>query len=92
MASLYLLTVILILLFRYSDLECGAYLFLGARTEPVVLVNTPEGMNRWMQKIRSRGRIAVVSGVTDSLKAWSWKVGAHRRDPECSTVCVRETR
>lgn len=36
-----------------------------------------------MEKIRSCGCIAVISGVTDSLDAWSWKVKPHRRDPVC---------
>lgn len=78
------------MLFCYiTDLVRGAYLFLGARTEEVFLMNTPKGMDWWMQKICSCGCITVVVMVTDSLYAWSWKVRAHRRDPIGAAAYVK---
>lgn len=66
------------------------YLLLGARTEKMFFVNTVKGMNWWMEKISSRGSIPVVVSVTDSLYAWSRKVGPHGREPVGAAACGKE--
>lgn len=42
-----------------------------------------------MKKSLSCGCVPIVGSVTDSLDAWSWKVGAHRRDAVGPAACAK---
>lgn len=63
------------------------YLHPAARTQKLLLINAVKVINRRVEELRSRGRVAVVGGVADPLDTGDWKVGASGWNPVGAAVC-----